>query len=112
MKIEMIKSQGASNDGIFVTRYLKGQTVTSPAEITEENAKIFVKNGIAREIESKIGPQNQKVAFPEEQKAVIEDDVEIIDLDEDEDEPTLANEPDVIKNLTEKPLFSRKKKSR
>lgn len=108
MKIEMLKSQGASNDGIFVTRYLKGQIVTSPEEITEENAKIFIENRIAKEIESKAGPSNQKVVTPEEQK-LIENDVEIFDLDEDEEEPE-NEDPDVVKKLTENPLFSRKKK--
>lgn len=106
MLIKMLKSFCACNDGVHSTRYHMGQEVIVPSEITRENAKVFLDNGIAELIAEDIAPPtNVPLASGKEG---VEGDVEIFDINDDED--GLEGAPDIVKKLTDKPLFSRNKK--
>lgn len=108
MLIKMLKGACACNDEVHSTWYKKDQEVISPEEITHENAQTFVENDIATLISEGIAPPLNKAYAPGETKEDEDEDCEIIDVDDEEDEQ--ENAPELIKELTNKPLFSRNKK--
>jgi len=111
MLIKMLKGACACNDGVHSTWYKKDQEVISPEEITDENAQIFVENNIATLISEGIAPPLNKAFIPGETKGEGEDeDCEIIDIDDEDEEDELSDAPELVKELTNKPLFSRNKK--
>ena len=107
MKLVMKQDQPVSNDGIEVIRLKKDQIVECPKEITEEIYQILVVNNLATVIEDEKEEKKPLTGFTGEEKNSDVDDEDTEIIDEDDDEPEVSQEPELVKKLTEKPVFNK-----
>ncbi len=106
MKIKMVKDMGVSNDGIGVVRLKAGEIYDVPRQVNLENAQILIVEGLANKIDD------------DKEEVVEDDDTEVIDIDDDEnddddgEEDKEDKEPEVVKELTDKPIFNKYNKNK
>ena len=106
VKLKMKQDQPVSNDGIEVIRLKKDQIVESPKEITDEIFQILIVNNLATLIEEEEKKPLTGFTSKEVTDSEVDEDTEIIDEDDEEIED-VSQEPEVVKKLTEKPLFNK-----